>query len=89
LDPVSSELLKDKIVKERANGKLILITSHVLSDLDDITTHIVYLQDGKLMCFKTVEELKKSTGQEKLNKIVAAIMQKNYKEEYQLHENNY
>lgn len=89
LDPVSSELLKDKIVKECANGKLILITSHVLSDLDDITTHIVYLQDGKLMCFKTVEELKKSTGQEKLNKIVAAIMQKNYREEYQLHENNY
>lgn len=78
LDPVSSELLKDKIIKERANGKLILITSHVLSDLDDITSHIVYLQDGKLMFYKGVDELKKSTGEEKLNKVIATIMKKDY-----------
>ena len=89
LDPVASELLKDKIIKERANGKLILITSHVLSDLDDITSHIVYLQDGKLLLYKTVEELKKITGQEKLNKIIAAIMQKNHPKECLQHENNY
>lgn len=74
LDPVSSELFKDKIAKERANGKLILITSHVLSDLDEITSHIVYLQDSKLMFYKTVEELRRSTGEEKLNKVIAAIM---------------
>lgn len=75
LDPVSSEIFKDKIAKERANGKLILITSHVLSDLDGITSHIVYLQDSKLMFYKTVEELKLSTGEEKLNKVIATIMQ--------------
>lgn len=75
LDPVSSEVLKNKIVRERANGKLILITSHVLSDLDEITSHIVYLQDGKLMFYKTVEELRHATGEEKLNKVIATIMQ--------------
>lgn len=75
LDPLASELLKDKIAKERANGKLILITSHVLSDLEEITSHIVYLQDGNLMFYKTVEELKRSTGEEKLNKVIATIMQ--------------
>ncbi len=76
LDPVSSEFLKDKIAKERANGKLILITSHVLSDVEDITSHIVYLQDGHLMFYKTVEELRQQTGEEKLNKVIASIMQK-------------
>lgn len=75
LDPVSSELLKEKIRRERVKGKLFLITSHVLSDLDDITTHIVYLQDGKLMFYSEVEELKRSTGEEKLNKVIATIMQ--------------
>ena len=65
-------------MKERANGKLILITSHVLSDLDDITSHIVYMQEGKLMFYKAVEELKKSTGEEKLNKVIASIMKKDY-----------
>lgn len=78
LDPLSSELLKDKIAKERANGKLILITSHVLSDLDEITSHIVYLQDGKLLFFKTIEELKKSTGENKLNKIIASFIKEDY-----------
>nr|WP_295864905.1 ABC transporter ATP-binding protein [uncultured Chitinophaga sp.] len=83
LDPVASEILKDKIARERANGKLVLITSHVLSDLEDITSHVVYLQEGKLICFKTVEALKESTGQHQLNKVIAAMMQTH------LHENNY
>lgn len=76
LDPVSSEFLKDKIAKERANGKLILITSHVLSDVEGITSHIVYLQDSKLMFYKTVEEVRQSTGEQKLNRAIATIMQK-------------
>lgn len=74
LDPVSSELLKEKITKERNGGKLILITSHVLSDLEGITSHVVYLQDGKLIFYKTIEELQETTGEEKLNKVIAQVM---------------
>ena len=75
LDPVSCELLKDKIAKERLKGKVILITSHVLSDLEGITSDVVYLQDGKVFFNKTVEELQKITGEEKLNKVIATILQ--------------
>lgn len=75
LDPVSSEMLKEKIIAERNKGKLILITSHVLSDLEGITSHIVYLQDGQLMIYKSVEELQDMTGELKLNKVVASLMQ--------------
>jgi Cu-processing system ATP-binding protein len=77
LDPVASELLKEKILKERNKGKLILITSHVLSDLEGIASHIVYLQDGRLMFHNTVEELKTTTGEERLNKVVATMMKRN------------
>lgn len=76
LDPVSSELLKEKIVAERNKGKLILITSHVLSDLDGITSHLVYLQDGRLLFYKSVEQLQGVTGELKLNKLVATLMQR-------------
>jgi Cu-processing system ATP-binding protein len=75
LDPVSSELLKEKIITECAAGKLVIITSHVLSDLDGLTSHIVYLQDGRLMFHESVEYLKQATGEEKLNKVIASIMQ--------------
>jgi Cu-processing system ATP-binding protein len=77
LDPVASELLKEKIVKEKVKGKLVLVTSHVLSDLDDLVTQVIYMQDGKLLFLKTIAELKADTGEEKLAKAIARVMLKN------------
>ena len=75
LDPVSSEILKAKIIKEKANGKLIMITSHVLSELDDIITQVVYMQEGKLKFHKSFEQLKEDTGASQLSKAMALVMQ--------------
>ncbi len=74
LDPLSSEILKEKIIKEKQKGKLILITSHILSDLDELTTHVMYLQDGKMQFFKNIETLREDTGEIKLGKAIARIM---------------
>ena len=74
LDPLASEILKDKIRKVKKEGKLILITSHVLSDLDDIISEIMYMQDGQLVFHKTWELLKKDTGEEKLSRAIANVM---------------
>jgi Cu-processing system ATP-binding protein len=76
LDPVSAEILKQKIVTEKQHNKLIIITSHVLSDLDDIITQVIYLQDGKLCFQKQIDELKRETGEEKLSKVIASVMLK-------------
>lgn len=75
LDPVSSEILKEKIIAEKQKGKLILITSHVLSELDDLITQVMYLQDGQLRFHKSIENLRKDTGEEKLAKAIAKVMQ--------------
>jgi Cu-processing system ATP-binding protein len=74
LDPLSSEILKEKILKEKNENKLILITSHILSDLDELTTDIMYLQEGKLQFFKEIEQLREDTGELKLGKAIARIM---------------
>jgi Cu-processing system ATP-binding protein len=74
LDPLSSEILKEKIIAEKQKGKLILITSHVLTDLEEITTDVMYLQDGKEIFFKSITELQEQTGEEKLSKIIAYMM---------------
>ncbi len=74
LDPLSSELLKQKIIKEKQNGKLILITSHVLSELDDLITEVFYMQEGKLLFHKKLSVLKEETGEMKLSKAIAQIM---------------
>jgi Cu-processing system ATP-binding protein len=74
LDPLSSEILKEKIMKEKLKGKLILITSHILSDLEDFTTQVMYLQDGKQLFFKDIETLREETGELKLGKAISRIM---------------
>jgi Cu-processing system ATP-binding protein len=71
LDPLSSDILKEKILLEKEKGKLILITSHILSDLEDLTTDVIYMQEGRIMFVKTMSELKQETGQEKLGKAIA------------------
>ena len=78
LDPVASELFKEKILAERDKGKLVLITSHILSDLEDLVTRIIYMQDGKLVFHKSIEELRQDTGEERLVKSIAQVMISNY-----------
>jgi Cu-processing system ATP-binding protein len=74
LDPVSSEILKEKIIQSKKKGKLIIITSHILSDLDELTTDVLYLQEGKMLFFKPIQTMRKETGEEKLGKIISSIM---------------
>lgn len=76
LDPVSSEILKDKIIKEKNKGKLILVTSHILSELDELVTQVIFMQDGKLCFHKTIDEIRQETQQKKLSKAIASIMTK-------------
>ncbi len=76
LDPVASEILKEKIITEKKAGKLILITSHILSELDDLVTQVIYMQDGRLCFHKKIEELQTDTGQQKLSKAIASVMLK-------------
>lgn len=74
LDPLSSEILKSKIILEKQKGKLILITSHILSELDELVTQVIYMQDGKIGFHKPIDSLREETGEEKLSKAIASIM---------------
>jgi len=74
LDPLASEILKEKIIKEREKGKLILITSHLLSELDDMISHIIFMQDGKVHFHKTIDDLLESTNEQKISKAIAKIL---------------
>jgi len=74
LDPVASEILKDKIITEKNKGKLVLITSHILSELDGLISQVIYMQDGKLCFHKKIQDLKNDTGEEKLSRAIASVM---------------
>lgn len=74
LDPIASEILKEKMLREKAKGKLIIITSHLLSDLDELISEIVFMQEGELLIHQAIEQLKTSTGEEKISKAIATLL---------------
>ena len=77
LDPVASEILKEKIIQEKKKGKLVLITSHIMSELDDLVTQVIYMQEGNLVLHKSLETLRRDTGEDKLSRAIASVMMKN------------
>lgn len=74
LDPVASEILKEKIIAQKKKGKLVMITSHILSELDELVTQVIYMQEGNLKFHKTLDELRTETGETKLSRAIASVM---------------
>lgn len=74
LDPLASEILRDKIIKEREKGKLIIITSHLLSELDELLTDIIFMHEAKVVFNRPVSDLYHETGQEKVSKAINYLL---------------
>lgn len=75
LDPISNEILKDKVNEARAQNRLLITTSHILNDLDEMCNHVVYLMDGKIILDEAMNEIASFTGEAKLNKMVVKFLQ--------------
>ncbi len=67
LDPLSAEILKEKIIAEKNKGKLIIITTHILSELDDLISEVVFFRDGSLLFQHHVSELLEQTGKKTIS----------------------
>jgi Cu-processing system ATP-binding protein len=74
LDPLAAEALKEKILEEKSKGKLIMVTSHILSEADEISDHILYLFEGQIKFYKTLTDLKLETGEQKLSRALTQIL---------------
>ena len=74
LDPISVEILKEKILHEKRRNKLLIITSHILSDLDELTNSMVYMFEGKVHYDNTIEQLKRETNETRLSKALTTLI---------------
>ncbi len=77
LDPLAAEILKEKIQKEKNAGKLIIVTSHIMSEVEEIAGKIMYLEEGRIRFYQSVHSIKTRAGEEKLGKAIAQIMRNN------------
>ncbi len=77
LDPLAVEVIKEKILREMEGDKLFIITSHILSDLDELSSYALYLDNGNLIYNDSIALLKEETGEIRLGKAIATIMKRN------------
>jgi len=78
LDPIALIHLKELIQKERENGKTILITTHIMSVVEELADEIVFLLDGKIYFKGSIEALKKQTNNTNLEHAIANLISKQY-----------
>jgi Cu-processing system ATP-binding protein len=76
LDPSASSHLKDKILKERARGKTFIITSHIMSELEELSNNLVFMLEGQIRFKGTIENIMSDTRKKKLERAVADIMER-------------
>lgn len=78
LDPISHLRLKNLIFAEKEKGKTILVTSHILSFVEEISDEIVFLLEGKIYFKGSIPELKSKTEQPDFEHAIASILSTNY-----------
>lgn len=74
LDPVSTLRLKELLHREKANGKTILVTSHIIDFVESVSDRIVFLWEGKIYFNGSVEELKEKTNQCDFEHAIATLL---------------
>lgn len=78
LDPIALIHLKQLISSEKEKGKTIIITSHIMSFVEEVATDILFLLEGKIYFKGSITALKKKTGQENFEHAIASILENNY-----------
>jgi Cu-processing system ATP-binding protein len=78
LDPISHLRLKELIKAEKEKGKTILITSHIMSFVEEIADEIVFLLEGEIYFKGSIDQLKIKTQQPDFEHAIASILTSSY-----------
>jgi Cu-processing system ATP-binding protein len=78
LDPLSSRILKDKILSATASGGTFIVTSHIMNELEELADDVAFMLEGRALFVGTLDELKRITGQQTLERSVATMMRRDW-----------
>lgn len=74
LDPSALIVLKKLINDAKSANKTILITSHIMSFVEEITEEIIYILEGRIYFKGRISELKETTQQSDFEHAIASIL---------------
>jgi Cu-processing system ATP-binding protein len=76
LDPISTVILKKKILKGRSESNGFLIITHLLNDLSDFVDEIIFLINGDLIFQGDIKKLLELTNENNVELAIAKLMVK-------------
>ena len=75
LDPVAAGILKDKVRRAPAEGTTVLLTSHIMSEIEELADDLVFLVEGRVAYRGTVQALIAASGQPRLEPAIARLLE--------------
>lgn len=78
LDPISTLILKEKIRKEHAAGRTIVLSSHLVGEVEELATHILYIVEGRAVFDGTMEEIRSVTAESRLDRALVQLMEQKH-----------
>lgn len=75
LDPRASAIFKDHLAKATGAGVTVLLTSHIVSELEDLAQDLVFLVEGQVRFHGPVDDLKAQAGEAKLERVLARLLE--------------
>ncbi|MDX9758233.1 MAG: ABC transporter ATP-binding protein [Bacteroidota bacterium] len=74
LDPLMARRFKDAVAREKAAGKTIIFTSHIMGDIEELADHIVFLLEGAVVFDGTLDALYARTGEHAAEDAIAVLI---------------
>lgn len=74
LDPLASTILKEKVQDAVDRGVTVVLTSHIMSEIEALASEVLFLVEGKVHFQGTMEQLRRTTGEQRLEHAVARLM---------------
>lgn len=62
VDPAARDYILDTIIKNYSENATVIISTHLISDIEKILDDIIFLKDGQVMLYKTVDEVRDESG---------------------------
>ena len=70
LDPVAAGILKDKVLRAPTEGATVVLTSHLMSEVEELAQDLLFLLDGSVAFRGTVEALLQQSNERRLERAI-------------------
>jgi len=75
LDPQSSVRFKKLVRKEKQKGKTILLTTHIMSEIEELADYLIFIVEGKVRYHGPMKELIEKQQEQRLEGAVAKMIE--------------